>query len=248
MVDDLLLVVERDNRRVQVLTIPDMVPLTSFGEEVLKKPYGLYVQPLSASEYEVYVTDNYETAAGEVPADAALGQRVQRFLLEREGPTAEGEHLGGFGETSGDGRLFVVESIYGDPVHERLLVAEELEDDTNGRAVKVYDLAGNYSGQNIGKGIFEAQVEGITLYQTSESEGFWIVTDQSRFSNRFHVFDRVSLEYRGYFEGTHTLNTDGVWSTPQVGERYPQGLFYACDNDRAVSAFDMAEIIKALGL
>jgi len=248
VIDDLMLVVERDNRRVQVLSIPEMVPLTSFGEDVLRKPYGLYVRKLAGGEYGVYVTDNYETEAGGVPADSALNQRVHRFFLEREGLTAEGEWLEAFGETSGEGRLFVVESIYGDPQHNRLLVAEELEDAEMGRSVRVYDLDGHYTGANIGKGIFKAQVEGITLYPTSETDGYWIITDQSKTENLFHVFDRVSLGYLGSFQGKYTLNTDGVWASPQATERYPKGLFFTCDNDRAVSAFDFSEIFEALGL
>lgn len=248
VVDDLLLVVERDNRRVQVLQIPSMQPLLSFGEASLGKPYGLYVQPLGGGEYDVYVTDNYETVDEQIPADPELNRRVQVFRLEREGLTADAELISTFGDTQGDGRLYVVESIYGDPAHNRLLVAEELEDDQRGRQVKIYDLEGKFTDKVIGQGIFEAQVEGIALYATSDTEGYWIVTDQSKLENRFHVFDRVSLEYLGGFKGERTLNTDGVWVSATSMARFPKGAFYACDNDRAVSAFDMAEILTALGL
>jgi len=248
VIDDFMLVVERDNRRVQVLSLPSMIPLTSFGEEILGKPYGLYVRKLNEREFDVYVTDNYETKSGGIPADAELGQRVQRFLFESEGTTAEAEWVDAFGETSGSGRLFVVESIHGDPVHNRLLVAEELEDGERGRSVKLYDLEGHYTGVNMGEGIFKAQVEGIALYPTSETEGYWIITDQSKVENLFHVFDRVTLKHLGSFKGQYTLNTDGVWASPLATARYPKGLFYTCDNDRAISAFDFAEIFKALGL
>ena len=248
VIDNLMFIVERDNQRVQVLSLPSMVPLTSFGEEVLGNPYGIYVLKLSEGEYHVYVTDNYETESGGIPVDSELGRRVQRFLFESEGTTAEAEWIDAFGETSGPGRLFIVESIHGDPEHNRLLVAEELEDGERGRSVKLYDLEGQYTGINVGQGIFKAQVEGIALYPTSASEGYWIITDQSKVENLFHVFDRVTLEHLGTFEGRYTLNTDGVWASPLATARYPKGLFYTCDNDRAVSAFDFAEIFKALGL
>lgn len=246
--DDLLFVVERDNRRVQVLQLPCGTPITSFGEGELINPYGLYVRPLEPGVYDVYVTDNYETAMGEVPADAELGERVRLYRYEQEGPNGEGEYERSFGSTAGEGRLFVVESIYGDPAHDRLLVAEELEDATDGRRVKLYDLAGRSGGETFGGGIFQAQVEGIALYPTSETAGYWIVTDQSKVRNLFHVFDRETLKHLGAFEGTYTLNTDGVWVSTVGTERYPKGLFYACDNDRAVSAFDMVEVLRALGL
>ncbi len=144
--------------------------------------------------------------------------------------------------------MYVVESVYGDPIHGRLLVAEELEDDQRGRQVKVYDLEGTFTGKTFGQGIFKNQVEGIALYQVSDRAGYWIVTDQGKIENWFHVFDRESLEYRGSFSGERTLNTDGVWLSQKALPRYPHGLFYACDNDRAIAAFDLAEVVQGLGL
>ncbi|HSN73120.1 MAG TPA: 6-bladed beta-propeller, partial [Steroidobacteraceae bacterium] len=61
VIDDLLVVVERDNRRVQVLSLPDFRPLAVFGADQLIKPYGIYVRPLGDDRFEFYVTDNYET-------------------------------------------------------------------------------------------------------------------------------------------------------------------------------------------
>ena len=40
---DMLFVVERDNHRVQVLSLPDFKPLGSFGEQQLRSPYGLWL-------------------------------------------------------------------------------------------------------------------------------------------------------------------------------------------------------------
>ena len=42
--DDLVFVVERDNRRVQVLALPSLQPLGHFGEAQLQAPYGLWVE------------------------------------------------------------------------------------------------------------------------------------------------------------------------------------------------------------
>lgn len=248
VVDDYMLVVERDNRRVQVVYLPTMVGIASFGEAQLGKPYGLYVRPLGQGEYEVYVADNYETSSGEIPADKDLGRRVNRYLLETAGSTADAEWESAFGATSGDGRLYVVESLYGDPMHNRLLVAEELEDDRRGRQVKVYDLDGEFTGTTFGQGVFKNQVEGIALYELSDRAGYWIVTDQGKIENWFHVFDRESLEYLGSFSGERTLNTDGIWLSQKSLPRYPHGVFYACENDRAISAFDLGEVIHGLGL
>lgn len=248
VVDDYMLVVERDNRRVQVVYLPTMVGIATFGEEELGKPYGLYVRPLGGGEYAVYVADNYETAEEEIPADKDLNRRINRYLLETAGSTADAEWEAAFGATSGAGRLYVVESIYGDPIHNRLLVAEELEDDKKGRQVKVYDLEGRFTGKTFGQGVFKHQVEGIALYEVTDKSGYWIVTDQGKVENWYHVFDRESLEFLGSFSGERTLNTDGIWLSQKPLPRYPHGVFYACDNDRAISAFDLGEIIRGLGL
>ncbi|MGH7447284.1 MAG: phytase, partial [Longimicrobiales bacterium] len=40
---DLLLVVERDNARVQVLHLPAFEPIAIFGEGILRRPYGIAV-------------------------------------------------------------------------------------------------------------------------------------------------------------------------------------------------------------
>jgi NHL repeat. len=58
VVDDLVFVVERDNHRVQVLSLPDFTPVLSFAAEQLQKPYGLWVNR-TGEGYQVYVTDAY---------------------------------------------------------------------------------------------------------------------------------------------------------------------------------------------
>jgi hypothetical protein len=55
----------------------------------------------------------------------------------------------------------VVESVYGDPAHDRLLLSEE---DLNQSCLKVYDLKGSYGGRDAGRGVFTSQVEGIALW------------------------------------------------------------------------------------
>src|SRR5690606_37385707 len=42
---DVLFVVERDNRRVQLLSLPDFAPQASFGADELRSPYGIWVGP-----------------------------------------------------------------------------------------------------------------------------------------------------------------------------------------------------------
>ncbi|MCZ6672322.1 MAG: hypothetical protein O7C75_05210, partial [Verrucomicrobia bacterium] len=234
--DDFLFVVERDNQRVQVMHLPAFNPLGSYGEGHLKNPYGLTViDSDEPGEFIVYVTDNYETLEEEKPPLSELNQRVHRFEVEAEGIT------------EGTGILNIVESIYADPVYDRLLIADE-EISEEGQCIKVYNLAGQFTGQVLGKGIFQNQPEGISLWSTGPNTGFWILTDQGMQKNYFHVFNREDLEYVGTFEGEVTLNTDGVWLDATPSQRYPRGLFYAIHNDGNVAVFSLAEIATALVL
>ena len=236
---DLVFVVERDNHRVQVFELPDFRPLGHFGTDELVKPYGLWVTG-NASAGTVFVTDNHDLLPGR-----GLDQRLHRFNWDMKEGRITGRHSGAFGATSGPGTLDVVESVYGDPAHDRLLLSEE---DLNQSCLKVYDLKGSYTGREAGRGVFTSQVEGIALWDRGDGTGWWFVSDQDKQHNCFRVFDRVSLEYRGAFRGPRTSNTDGVWLTPVAFGPFTRGAFYAVHDDGNVSAFDLESIARALEL
>ncbi|HJW46631.1 MAG TPA: phytase [Lysobacter sp.] len=249
--DDLLFVVERDNHRVQVLALPSLRSLAMFGDTDLVQPYGLWVRERDAGVLEVLVTDAYmagKDAAGEdlLPPLAQLDRRVQRYELRRTGDALTTRHLGHFGDTSAAGAIRVPESIWGDPAHDRLLIAEE--DLPIGTSIREYDLEGRYRDRTIGLGQFKAQAEGIALWACPDGSGYWLTTDQFKDRSLFNVFDRQSLRHLGAFAGTKVGNTDGVWLHQAATTRFPQGVFYAVHDDMAVGAFDWRDIAKALGL
>lgn len=247
VVDDLAFVVERDNRRVQVFSLPAFEPLAVFGSEVLREPYGLWVRPLDGG-YEVIVSDNYMSPSNKdlPPPLAELGQRFKRFRFSREGGRWQGKAIGSFGDTGEQGAVRIAESVYGDVTNGRLMVAEE--DTAVGTQLREYGLDGRYKGRNIGAKLFQAQAEGMTLMACGDGSGYWIATDQFKDRSLFHVFDRRSLEHVGAFSGRITANTDGVWLDPSGDARFPKGVFYALHDDQAVAAFDWRDIAKALRL
>jgi 3-phytase len=81
VIDDVLLVVERDNHRVQALRLPDFAPLGTFGDTLLRLPYGVGWYEEAPGRYAVYVTDNYEAPDGTTPPDRELGARVKQFRV-----------------------------------------------------------------------------------------------------------------------------------------------------------------------
>ncbi len=251
IVDDLLFVVERDNHRVQVLTLPSLAPISAFGAKDLTQPYGLWVRKLDGQAYEILVTDAYmagKRANGwDIPPPLPeLDRRMHRYRFERHRDGAKIEHLGAFGDVSEAGAIRIPESIQGDVAHDRLMISEE--DTMIGTAVREYDLAGKYRGRTIGLGLFKAQAEGIALWQCADGSGYWITTDQYKDRSLFHLYDRVTLEHVGAFAGQTVANTDGVWLHQRATTRFPNGVFYAVHDDQGVGAFDWRDIAKALDL
>ncbi|WP_425600246.1 phytase [Lysobacter arenosi] len=247
VIDNYALVVERDNHRVQMFQLPDLKPLLVFGGDDLKQPYGLWVRAQKDS-YEVIVSDNYMSPQnGDLPPPLAqLGERFKRYQLRRVPGGWQARLMGVFGDTGEAGAIRIAESVFGDVGNDRLLVAEE--DVATGTRIREYGLDGQYRGRDIGAGLFKAQAEGMALARCADGSGYWIATDQFKDRSLFHVFDRDTLEHVGAFAGGKTANTDGVWLDQSASARFPQGVFYAVDDDQAVAAFDWRDIARALSL
>jgi 3-phytase len=248
---DLLFVVERDNHRVQVLKLPALDSLGSFGDADLTQPYGLWLRERDDGSIEAMISDAY--MAGEYPNgdDIApplpeLDKRFKRYAVDVSGATVQARLLESFGDTTREGAIRIPESLWGDVARDRLLIAEE--DTRSGTAVREYDLAGRYRGRTIGRNLFKAQAEGIALWQCADGSGYWITTDQFADRSVFHVFDRDTLRHLGAFAGDTVANTDGVWLHAAPSARFPAGVFYAVHDDQAVGAFDWRDIASQLKL
>lgn len=245
VIDDLLFIVERDNARVQVLSLPELRSFGTFGESELQLPYGISVHEQSDGSYSTYITDNYEQADEQIPPDHLLGQRVRHYIVDVEAGKLDAKLRATFGATSGGGVLRVVESILADPDQNRLMIAEEQE---GASLLKLYSLDGYFTGRVIDDGLFATQAEGIVLYRCGPGEGYWIATDQSYEVNNFHVFDRATLRHIGTFQAQGVLNTDGIALTQEGFGRFPAGAFYAVHNDGNVAAISWLDVAGALGL
>lgn len=249
---DHLFVVERDNRRVQVLELPGFRPAGVFGTDELRSPYGIWLHESEPGELEVYVTDSfmYGERYERVPPLAELDQRVRRYrvMIGADG-RVRARHVGAFGDTSEAGALRVVESIAGDPAHGRLIVADESTALQGGASTLVeYTLDGRPTGRRLPPASFRAQAEGVVLWPCSGSDGYWIAVDQLTPLTTFHLFDRTTLQPRGSFQGKTTAHTDGVALHAATTPGFPGGALFAVHDDRAVAAFDLREVADALDL
>lgn len=246
VVDDYVLVVERDNQRIQVFSLPEFESIGYMTHEDLRLPYGLTIDKPTVQSYEMYVTDNFNPALEGYPPEEELDERIHHFRFSIENGKLKSEHLGTFGDISGEGKLTKVESIHIDRAHDRLMIADEAYSQ---RSIKIYDLQGNFTGNIIPNTYFDSEPEGIALYACGDSSGYWIMTDQHETDiNKFQVFDRESLEHLGTFKGEITRNTDGVWLTQRSFGPFDKGAFYPVHDDGSVTAIAWSEIADGLNL
>ena len=251
---DRLFVVERDNHRVQVLALPSFRPVGSFGADVLRSPYGLWLDETEPGELEAYVTDSfmYGDHFDVLPPFKELDQRVRRFRVQfDQAGRLRVHYAGAFGDTEPSTALRIVESIAGDPAASRLMIADESRSDDQGHrgsTLREYGFDGQPTGRSMPQGSFAAEAEGVSLWSCPDGDGYWVAVDQLAPLTTFHLFERDTLKHVGSFQGKATAYTDGIALDATASARFPGGALYAVDNDVAVTAFDLRDVAATLGL
>ena len=243
---DKLFVVERDNHRVQVLSLPDFKSVGTFGEKELRSPYGVWINENEPGELEVYITDSfmYGKHYDVVPPYAELDQRVRRYRVQFDQAGRLMANYGGaFGDTREDYALRMVESIAGDPPNDRMLIADE--DTRHLSTLREYSFSGKFTGRSLPQDSFGAEAEGVALWTCPDGSGYWIAVDQLAPLTIFHLFDRKTLAPVGSFQGKVTSHTDGV-ALHGPTKRFPGGVLYAVHDDKALAAFDLRAVARTL--
>jgi 3-phytase len=224
-----LLVVERDNRRVQGLSVPGDKSIGLFGEGKLAKPYGVGVSQ-RGSRVRVYITD-----VGGPPT-----ARVHVFDLELHDGALRAEWVSAFGEASGAGEIKEPESVVIDDRLGRVLLCDE---DPTQKNVKVYTLDGKFTGQVFGGGLILGDPEGIVIVADARRD-LVILTDQQKHLSTWHLFDRQTYRHYGAFTGVPTIaNTDGICVWPHAFGPFKRGALFAVQDDAEVRAYDLAHIL-----
>ena len=140
----------------------------------------------------------------------------------------------------------MVESIAGDPANDRMLIADE--DRRHLSTLREYSFSGRYTGRTLPQDAFGAEAEGVALWTCPDGSGYWIAVDQLAPLTIFHLFDRVTLEPRGSFQGATTARTDGVALHAAASAGFPGGALFAVHDDKSITAFDLRDVARSLGL
>ena len=222
--DQFVLVTERDNKQVAVFN-SSMEFLGTFGNEELRSPYGITFYKQENNSYKVLVTDSYE-----------YNNPREDRILSWDFTIESGEFSVGPATVLGNPTLYQVESIQADKHYQTLLVAEEMKEHHKIMALDL--ITGEVIKEDLGNFDRGNDPEGIALVIDRDNNGYWICTEQSKTDNRFHLYDRKTLEYKT------TMYLDNVSYTDGIATAYMHGkwFLYAVDNDARVVAFELPEI------
>ena len=222
--DQFVLVTERDNKQVAVFN-SSMDFLGTFGNDELRSPYGITFYKQEDGLYKVLVTDSYEY--NNPREDRIL---TWDFKIDNESFNVSSASV------LGNPTLYQVESIYADQHYQTLLVAEEMQEHHKVMALDL--MTGEVKKEDLGNFNRGNDPEGIALVINKDNNGYWICTEQSKTDNRFHLYDRKTLEYM------NTMYLDNVSYTDGIATAYMHGkwFLYAVDNDARVVAFELPEI------
>ncbi len=222
--DQFVLVTERDNKQVAVFN-SSMDFLGTFGNDELRSPYGITFYKQEDGLYKVLVTDSYEY--NNPREDRIL---TWDFTIDNESFNVSSASV------LGNPTLYQVESIYADQHYQTLLVAEEMKEHHKVMALDL--MTGEVKKEDLGNFNRGNDPEGIALVINKDNNGYWICTEQSKTDNRFHLYDRKTLEYMT------TMYLDNVSYTDGIATAYMHGkwFLYAVDNDARVVAFELPEI------
>ncbi|TAA12216.1 phytase [Pseudoxanthomonas winnipegensis] len=243
---DTVFVAERDNHRVQALSLPDFKTRGFIGTDTLKVPYGLWLRETAPDLLELLVTDSFmaDFRTGQLPPREQMDQRVRRFEVDLQPDGGlQVRAAGSFGDTGQAGMLRMVESIAGDPAHDRLLIADE--DRRVGSTFRDYTLEGRFRGASLP--VFLADAEGIALWDCDLDDGWWIAADQLT-PTLFRVYRRDTLAPVGTFTGKVVAQTDGEALYAAGTTRFPDGALFVQHDNQAIAAFDLRDIGRALRL
>jgi myo-inositol-hexaphosphate 3-phosphohydrolase len=229
---DLVFITDRDANVCYIYSVPEFELLGTFAED-LKQPMGIttYRRATDGAVFAYIVQKRGEGDA-----------KVIRYRIVEENGKLKGQRELQFGN-----ELTVnQETVMADGKRELVYVADE-----TARDIKVYDLDGKFQ-RSFGKGIFQAQVEGIVIASCGEKESGYIIASDQRRTTEFEFFDRATFKHLGTIKGTAKI-TDGIALSLASLPDYPNGLFIAQSDPQATGGrhaefYDFGQMLKRLKL
>ncbi|TRX58694.1 phytase [Fulvivirga sp. M361] len=223
---DIAVCTERNTNSIRVFKLPEMEPVDNggipvFEQDSLRAPMGiaLYTRQPDGKIYAI-VSRKFG------PANGYLGQ----YELYEENGSVEGNLVRSFGKFSG------IKEIEAIAVDNELGYVYYSDENVGVRKYYAHPDSGNVELALFGKERFTRDHEGISIYKTSDSTGYILVSDQQ--ANTFQVYSREGTgdnPHQHTFMKTVFLSTsesDGsdVTNVP-LNSGFQRGLFAAMSDD-----------------
>lgn len=228
---DIAVVTERMTHKLRVFSLPDMQPVDNGGISVFEGETGnMYRDLMGIALYtdpqgQIYAIAGRKTG----PKD---GSYLWQYLLEDDGTGQLKATLKRkFGKYSGRKEI---ESI---AVDNKLGYIYYSDEQFGVRKYHADPAKGNLELALFATEGFKADHEGISIYQTTDSTGYILVSDQS--ANHFQVFSREGTKQNPNQHvlitsiPTSTNNSDGsdIYSKP-LNSDFKHGMFVAMSDDK----------------
>ncbi|MVT07393.1 phytase [Chitinophaga tropicalis] len=230
---DIAVLTERETNSIRVFRLPDLAPLDNggipvFAGEKERAPMGiaLYTRPADGAIFAV-------VGRKSGPADGYLWQ----YRLADAGGVIKAKLVRKFGAYSGKKEI---ESV---AVDNRLGYIY-YSDETVGVRKYLADPS-RYDNKELALFATEGFVsdhEGISIYPTSDSTGYLLVSNQQ--NNTFMVYPREGNDQKLLAEiPVSTLESDGSDVTPvPLGSKFPKGMFVAMSNGKVFHYYSWTDI------
>ncbi|MFP3595714.1 phytase [Chryseobacterium sp. SIMBA_029] len=233
---DIAAVTERETNMVKLYSLPDLKEVGAFSVfdgETERGPMGISMYKNPKTQ-EIFVIAGRKSG----PSDGYLWQYL---LSEKEGKIT-GNIVRKFGKYSG---LKEIESI---AVDDELGYIYYSDEQFGVHQYYADPEKGNEELLVFGKGDFKSDVEGISIYPTSSTAGYILVSNQQK--DTFNVYLRENPAKGIIAEiPVSTSESDGSEVTPvNLGPQFPKGIFVAMSNGKVFHIYDwrtVEERIKA---
>jgi 3-phytase len=237
---DIAVCTERNAKSIRVFSLPNLQPLDGGGLQVfegeadsLRDPMGiaLYTEPVSKN---IYAIVGRKTG----PKD---GTYLWQYMLEDNGKGQVKATLKRkFGFYSG---LKEIESIAVDNELGFIYHSDEMYGIHKSYA---HPDSSNVELALFGQTGFTEDIEGISIYKTSGTTGFLLVSDQQ--ASKFRIFKREGEKANSHqhseitFRTLQIVESDGSDVTHHSTKKFPKGFFVAMTDDGTFQIYDWRDL------
>lgn len=233
-VKDIAIVTLRNSDSLRIFSVPDMQPVDgggfpAFEGDSVSSPMGISIYNKEADN-SFYAVVSRKSG----PSDNYLWQYEISYNPEKD--ILELNKVREFGKWSG---LKEIEAIAVDSKAGKIYYSDE------GFGVREYYAdpdSGNTELSVFGKTGFTRDHEGISIYETSDTTGYIIVSDQE--VNKFQIFRREGNHELYKVVQVEAMESDGnEVSNFNFGEPFTKGIFVAMSTDKTFHYYKIEDII-----